>query len=199
MYGKPQRVQEWWSSVHRYVKRIDDLVAFVSSILCAMEFVARVPSMQLVECATKHMCFYAELFEPRPEWAAMSAYRDTMVALQAFVEEIASRERCPFAHLGIYIDQQGACLFASKSGNATLPREVCAQHVAAALGHIREGCKGNITQTHGEVDSTTRCIGQNTPGRMEDGGSTEATVPEDTQAREANSSLYQPQRVPGSV
>ena len=78
-----------------------------------MEFLARVPSMQLVECATKHMCFYAELFEPRPEWAAMSAYRDTMVALQSFVEEIASRERCPFAHLGIYIDQQGACLLAT--------------------------------------------------------------------------------------
>ena len=75
-----------------------------------MEFVARVPSMQLVECATKHMCFYAELFEPRPKWAAMSAYRATMDALQAFVEEIASRDRCPFAHLGIYIDQQGACL-----------------------------------------------------------------------------------------
>ena len=69
--------------------------------------------MQLVECATKHTCFIAELFEPRPDWNAMVAYRDNIVALQAVVEEIASRERCPFAQLGIYIDEQGACLLAT--------------------------------------------------------------------------------------
>ena len=78
--------------------------------MCIMEFLAQVPSMHLVDCATKHTCFFAELFEPRPEWADMSACRDTMVALQAAVEEIASREKCPFAYLGIYIDQQGARL-----------------------------------------------------------------------------------------
>ena len=69
--------------------------------------------MQLVECATKHTCFIAELFEPRPDANAMVVYRDNMVALQAAVEEIASRERCPFAQLGIYIDEQGACLLAT--------------------------------------------------------------------------------------
>ena len=78
-----------------------------------MEFLTQVPSMQLVECATKHTCFIAELFEPRPDWNAMVAYRDNIVALQAVVEEIASRERCPFAQLGIYIDEQGACLLAT--------------------------------------------------------------------------------------
>ena len=69
--------------------------------------------MQLVQCATKHTCFIAELFEPRPDANAMVVYRDNMVALQAAVEEIASRERCPFAQLGIYIDEQGACLLAT--------------------------------------------------------------------------------------
>ena len=110
--------------------------------------------MQLVECATKHMCFYAELFEPRPEWAAMSAYRDTMVALQAFVEEIASRERCPFAHLGIYIDQQGACLLAT----AKVEMQLC--HARSGLSTLLQPLdtyeKGAQGTSRDRVEKTIR-------------------------------------------
>ena len=78
-----------------------------------MEFLTQMPPAQLVECATKHTCFIAELFAPRPPWHAILAYRETMRKLQASVEELAARGNCPFAQLGIYVDHEGACLLAT--------------------------------------------------------------------------------------
>jgi len=78
-----------------------------------MEFLTQTPPAQLVECATKHTCFIAELFDPRPDWHAILAYRETMRKLQASVEELAARGRCPFTQLGIYVDHEGACLLAT--------------------------------------------------------------------------------------
>ena len=78
-----------------------------------MEFLPQMPPAQLVECATKHTCFFAELFAPRPPWHAILAYRETMRKLQASVEELAARGNCPFAQLGIYVDHEGACLLAT--------------------------------------------------------------------------------------
>ena len=79
-----------------------------------MEFLlSQMPAPQLVECASKHTSFIAELFEPRPDWKTILAYRETMAKLQTSVEKLATRESCPFAELGIYIDHQGACLLAT--------------------------------------------------------------------------------------
>ena len=75
-----------------------------------MEFLRQVPPIELVEHASKHTSFVAELFEPRPGWDAIVAYRETMLKLQASIEELAARGRCPFAQLGIYMDHQGAWL-----------------------------------------------------------------------------------------
>ena len=75
-----------------------------------MEFLRQVPPLELVEHASKHTSFVAELFEPRPDWNAILAYRETMAKLQASIKELAARGRCPFAQLGIYMDHQGAWL-----------------------------------------------------------------------------------------
>ena len=50
-----------------------------------MEFLAQVPGLHLVDGASKHSCFIAEMFEPRPKWDAMLAYRETMTVIQSYV------------------------------------------------------------------------------------------------------------------
>ena len=71
------------------------------------------PKLHLTEGSSKHSCFMADLFEPRPEWGAMLAYQETMTRIQASVAKLAARESCPFQCLGIYIDSRGACVVAT--------------------------------------------------------------------------------------
>ena len=71
------------------------------------------PKLHLTEGSSKHSCFMADLFEPRPEWGAMLAYQGTVTRIQASVAKLVARESCPFQCLGIYIDSRGACVVAT--------------------------------------------------------------------------------------
>ena len=78
-----------------------------------MEILSQMPRLHLIDGASKHSCFIADMFEPRPEWDAMLAYRKTLTMIQHSVEKLVTRESCPFKHLGIYIDSRGACVVAT--------------------------------------------------------------------------------------
>ena len=78
-----------------------------------MELLSQMPRLHLIDGASKHSCFIADMFEPRPEWDAMLAYRETMTVIQVYVGKLVTRESCPFKHLGIYIDSRGACVVAT--------------------------------------------------------------------------------------
>ena len=78
-----------------------------------MELLSQMPRLHLIDGASKHSCFIADMFEPRPKWDAMLAYRETMTVIQSYVEKLVTRESCPFKHLGIYIDSRGACVVAT--------------------------------------------------------------------------------------
>ena len=95
-----------------------------------MELLSQMPTLHQVECTSKHTCFIAEMFEPRPGWDAMLAYRETMTKIQASVEKLASRESCPFKHLGIYIDHRGACVVAT----AKIEMQLC--NVRSAISTV---------------------------------------------------------------
>ena len=97
-----------------------------------MQFLEEVPQTRLVRCATKHLCFVAELFDPRPHWDQIVAYKLVAAALTKRVQKLAGREKCPFSALHIYIDQRGLWLLV----RAKKEMQLC--HARMTLGALLE-------------------------------------------------------------
>ena len=102
------------------------------SHLATMQFLEEVPQTRLVRCATKHLCFVAELFDPRPHWDQIVAYKLVAAALTKSVQKLASREKCPFSALHIYIDQRRLWLLV----RAKKEMQLC--HARMTLGALLE-------------------------------------------------------------
>ena len=75
-----------------------------------MQFLAEMPTAHLGQSGSRHKYFVAELFGPRPTLDAIASYRSVVAEIEQNVQKLVSRDVCPFAHVGIYVDHVGAWL-----------------------------------------------------------------------------------------
>ena len=79
-----------------------------------MQFLADVPVVQLAIGAgcRNYRFFAASLFDTRPSLEEMVRFRPVAANLEQEILELQARKTCPFAHVGVYVDGQGAWVLA---------------------------------------------------------------------------------------
>ena len=79
-----------------------------------MQFLADVPVVQLAIGAgcRNYRFFAASLFDTRPSLEEMVQFRPVADKLEQEILKLQTRKTCPFAHVGVYVDGQGAWVLA---------------------------------------------------------------------------------------
>ena len=79
-----------------------------------MQFLVDVPVVQLAIGAgcRNYRFFAASLFDTRPSLEEMVQFRPVADKLEQEILKLQTRKTCPFAHVGVYVDGQGAWVLA---------------------------------------------------------------------------------------
>ena len=78
-----------------------------------MEFFRDRLAFRLVQVASQHSTFAADLFSPRPKFEEIRSHAAWAQEKQEQMQALMDRKACPLAWLAFFMDQQGAWMLAA--------------------------------------------------------------------------------------
>jgi hypothetical protein len=86
-----------------------------------MDFLRVTPTINLgQDLGHEHICFCADLFNERPSFHAIKAFEEWAQKQQDILMQKMKKKSCPVRWLGLFVDQEGAVLIATRHSGAHL-------------------------------------------------------------------------------
>ena len=119
-----------------------------------MDFLGVVPKLQNAEHGGRdHMCFTADLFETRPSFGEMMAYRPMATSVEQLITKLMERKKCAFVYVGIFVDERGAVVLAKAKRGMQLDNARCGiSTILAPLPAEQRLCVSRSLHAFDELD-----------------------------------------------
>ena len=119
-----------------------------------MDFLGVVPKLQIAEHGGRdHMCFTADLFETRPSFGEMLAYRPMATSVEQLITKLMARKTCAFVYVGIFVDERGAVVLAKAKRGMQLDNARCGiSTILAPLPAEQRLCVSKSLHAFDELD-----------------------------------------------